>query len=205
MQQAQAYQPPNAGKAAFLNGLYFGLGAVVLNFVVLLVPDLLGLRIPGLLLVVLSWLIGLTAFFLAGMFAAKKTGRVGTGTLAGLWAGMFNGVLTNALYGLIVMVFLSLDNGSLYHELLSSLASSSASGALLSPAQADTIVRSAMIMGLSFFVLFDIGVGAGLGPLGGLIGRSMSKIPREPSQPMPYYPPYGPPPFPGQPPYPGQQ
>ena len=204
MQQAHVYRPPNAGKAAFLNGLYFGLGAVVLNFVVLFVPDLIGLHIPGLVLIGLSWLIGLMAFFLAGMFAAKKTGRVGTGTLAGLWAGIFNGVLTNALYGLLFLVFLSLDNGSLYQELISTLTSSSASATLLSPTQVATILRSVMIMALTFFVLFDIGLGAGLGPLGGLLGRSMAKIPHEPSQPMPY-PSYGHSPYPGQPPYPPQQ
>lgn len=46
---------------------------------------------------VLVWLIG---FFLIGMFAARRTGRVGTGTLVGLVTGLTIGLIV-VLFGVI--------------------------------------------------------------------------------------------------------
>ncbi len=198
----QSNTPQNAGKVAFQWGLIFGLilglvdaGILLLNAFVNSASGNAGL---ALLFSVIGFLLGLAAYFVAGILASNKTGKVSTGTFAGLWTGAIYGVI-----GFVVSMTLfftvslpKLQNASTYPSTSS-----------LSP---DTF-RTAAIFGGVGFAIFGIclavGLGAGLGSLGGLIGKSTSKVAR------PTYPPYAnQPPYPGQPyppyanqpPYPGQ-
>ncbi len=60
------------------------------------------------------------AFLFAGLFAAKRTGRVSTGTLAGLWSGFFSNIIIWAA------LFIALS--TVYHADLVSAAQNSALG-----------------------------------------------------------------------------
>lgn len=151
----------------------------------------------GLLLGGLNFLLGLAAYFVIGILAAKKTGLVRTGTFAGMWVG---GAYAVIAFGVSMIVFFTIS----LPRLLSNIPSLYASNP-------DAYRMGAIGGGVGaaiFGIAFAIGLGAGLGALGGLIGKNTSKVVRQPE-----YPPYPAPPFPnaplpGQPypntPYPGQ-
>ncbi|GCE31093.1 hypothetical protein KDA_65770 [Dictyobacter alpinus] len=200
------YNPPEGGKVAFYHGLIFGLGLFVLgainnsiNTFLLASPSVAGF---GLLTTGLDWLLVLGILFLVGVLAARKTGKVSTGTIAGIWTAIFDGI-PYAIFAVIVIYSYSLP------KTLNQLPSSSSSSQL-GPDATRSILAATSIFSLIFVLLLTIGIGAGVGALGGLLGRHLF------NKAHPGYA-YGQPfvgqpfvgqPYPGQPfvgqPYPGQ-
>ncbi len=109
--------------------------------------------VPG--LGALAFLATLALLFLAGMFTARQNSRVGSATIAGLIAGAIGGLVS----GIIVVIGLSFG----------SIPPTPASSGL-------HITRSVLILAGVFvailFLLFYIALGAGVGAIGGLIGRT---------------------------------
>ncbi|MGH2510471.1 MAG: hypothetical protein ACRDHZ_24105 [Ktedonobacteraceae bacterium] len=184
------YTPPKAGKIALRYGLIFGLIQAIVASSILLAntfvnttPDQIGI---SLLLVGVSFLVGLAAYFVAGIFAAKQTSKVSTGTFAGMWTG--------AVYGIIdFIVALALFFQVNLPKLLNTIGTSPAASASPDAFKTGTIIGG--VGGAIFGILFAIGLGAGLGALGGLIGKSTSKVqpipatlahPAYPGQPIPF-------------------
>ncbi len=170
--------PPKAGSVAFKYGLIFGIIQVVIASIVLLLNDLvfttsdqIGLSLT---LGVIGFLTGLAAYFVAGIFAARQTGKVSTGTFAGMWTG--------GIYGIIDFVLSLVLFFTVVAPRISALLGSSSSSS--------TAFNVGGVGGAVFGLLFAIGLGAGLGALGGLVGKSMSGV-----QPVQAYPPYQPAPY----------
>ncbi|HVU69743.1 MAG TPA: hypothetical protein VHD63_21600 [Ktedonobacteraceae bacterium] len=200
MQSVSAVVPPSTGRTAFQTGLIFGAAQAVIACSILFINTYaspgLGL---GLLLSVLSFLTGLAAYFCSGILAARQNGKVKTGTFAGMWTGAVYGVI-----GLIVSIGLFLQ--VTYPRLIDVAASSG-----LYTDNIEAYKTGAMIGGIGsavFGVFFAIGLGAGLGALGGLVGRNMSPFKPLPAvqvyavypgQPAPYIPGQPVPIVPGQP------
>jgi len=192
--------PPKAGKVTFQYGLIFGVIQAVIATIVLLLNDLV-LTSAGIsiLLSIFAFLTGLAAYFVAGILAVKQTGRLRNGTFAGMWTGAVYGLI-DCVVNLVLFFEVSLPKA------LSILDSTQTT------ANPDTLRTGAIIGGvfvIVFGLAFAIGVGAGLGVLGGLIGRNISNVRSVPAVPVqPYFP--GQPaidPYSGQPmvnPYPGQ-
>lgn len=195
--------PPKTGKVALQYGLIFGAIQAVIATIVLLLNDLVNTTPDkvgiSLLLSIFAFLTGLAAYFVAGILAVKQTGRLRTGTFAGMWTGAVYGVID-----FVVSLILFFEIG--LPQALSVLDSTQTT------ANPDTLRTGAIIGGvfaIVFGAAFAVGVGAGLGVLGGLIGRSISKVQPVSVVPVqPYFP--GQPaidPYSGQPmanPYPGQ-
>ncbi len=115
----------------------------------------------GLLKTFPVWLIG---FFLIGLFAARHTGRAETGVLVGLVTGLIGGLIV-ALFGIIQLV----GNDPLIVQALNQAARvAQQHGQNLSLGELRTI---AIIGGLIVTVGIELGLGAGIGALGGLLGR----------------------------------
>ena len=53
---------------------------------------------PGSLKTILDLLVWLIGFFVLGLFAARQTGRVGTGALVGLVTGLIGGLIGRVLF-----------------------------------------------------------------------------------------------------------
>ncbi|GCE23465.1 hypothetical protein [Dictyobacter kobayashii] len=198
-------QPPEGGKVSFLYGLIFGVGMFVLGAIFICIKTFL---FPQSLLISysltgLALLIDVGLFFLVGTLAARKTGKVSTATLAGVWTGVIDGVLY-AIFSVILLSTVTLDQSvSAYQQ-----ATSSSGGTHLSPQAAHSFLLVSGIFGVVMGLIFTIAFGAGIGALGGLLGRSLARKSGNPylAGPMPYgQPPYGQPypgqPYPGQPPY----
>ncbi len=200
MQQQNPPPVVSSRKVAFRYGLIFGLIQAAIAIVVSLLSKFVLSSNTGAMLVlnVIVFLTGLAAYFIAGMLASRQTGKVSTGTISGLWTGVFSGIL-----GCIVniVLFLSITYPTLidhYNKV------GYPSNVSQSAFQVGAIAGGVGIYILGF--IFAIGVGAGIGALGGLLGRSQARK-NAPPQPYPAQPypgqPYPPQPYPAQP-YPGQ-
>jgi len=204
------YNQPDSRKIAFQQGLIMGLILAAVALVILLINTFVNTIAANagtaLLLGVLVFFLGLVAYFVAGILASKKTGKVSTGTLAGLWTGGIYGVIS---FIVSLGLFFSVNLPRLMSN-INNLPSST------SPDTFRTLAIVGGVGGAIFGIAFAIGLGAGLGALGGLIGKSTSKVsppPAYPNQPYPAQPyppasaypnqPYPSNPYPNQP-YPNQ-
>lgn len=155
------YQPatpppvvPHAGRTALTYGASLGIGLGILQSVLIFGPMSRLYLSFGFFLIPLSLLLWIVGFMLAGVFAAKRFGKISTGTLAGLWAGLVGGIITGIAMFASLMSSLSRDYDYGYHY----------SG----------VMAAGYLTGIIFLILLMLGVGTGLGALGGLIGQSFS-------------------------------
>ncbi len=157
----QTMNPPKSpARVVWVYGTIAGicLGTILLPLLFLL---------AGFVPIILAIVLAIVVFLLVGILAAKRTGRVDTGTLAGLVTGLTSGVM----FGIFCSVFLLTVRREELTALLMSLNNN------LDPDQA---VR-AIIFGLAVMdvavMLVLLGFGAGIGMLGGLIGKRKSRMP----------------------------
>jgi hypothetical protein len=186
---------PRQGNAAFIWkwGVIFGLILGAIRIILALLP----IGIIGTIIEVLVWLIG---FFLIGIFASRRTGRVGTGALMGLVTGLIG--------GLIAVIFAVIQIAANAPEITNALHQAAINaknqGQTISQSELRAIAVVGIVIGLIVTVGFELGLGAGIGALGGLVGRSQARPPASmppadnmwtppPSYP-PSYPPDAPPP-----------
>ena len=168
--------PPNSAKIAWFTGLLIGLILAVFEASILLINTLLN-KTPAslgfaLLLTVIGFIVGLAAYFVAGILGSRKTARVSTGTIAGLWTG--------AIYGTICLILSLVLFFTVTMQRALDLGNSAYSGSSSQLAGFRAGIMIGGIGGPILGLLFAIGLGAGLGALGGLVGKSMSKVPPTP-------------------------
>lgn len=152
------YQPPappqavpHSGRTALIYGILTGLvlgvvesGILVYIARIVYYNHFSAFSLPA---SILLWII---AFLVAGAIAARRTGKIVTGTLTGLWAGMIGGIITAATSFALLM-----SSAPYYYFSYTSM-------------------YALYLTYLIFLVLFVLGMGTGLGSLGGLIGQSFS-------------------------------
>lgn len=155
-----------ARRQGLIFGGILGIVAIILNACLVLTPVGRYSFSPGTFLSstnVLTYLLALLAFFFAGWRAAQHTGRVDIGGLAGFWAGVVAAVVVVLLDSVLVLVSLVQDHYDM----------SSSSLALLLFSLVFIAGRDAVLALL---------LGAGLGALGGFIGRTSSSALAAPVQ-----------------------
>jgi hypothetical protein len=168
----QAQVTPRRGGAAFIWkwGAIYG---VILGVIQILVS----LFAPGIAKTIIDVIIWLVGFFLIGMFAARQTGRVGTGALVGLVAGLIGGIIV-VIYGIIQIT----GNGPQITQALNQAVHTARQrGSSISLSTMHAIIVAGIVVGLIVSVAFQLGLGAGIGALGGLVGRRQA--PPAPSAP----------------------
>jgi hypothetical protein len=144
---------------ALRQGLIFG---IILGII------LLGLSLVGFNNFTITLLLCLLAAFIAGRRASQETGRMTTGTLAGLWAGLIGTFIPS-----IILMVLFLINIDAYRK-----------GAQTNADQQHihiTYTNSLLIEGLliNFLLLLALGVLLGVvgGAVGGSFGRRRAQLP----------------------------
>lgn len=170
MQTQPVAQP---GKPALLSGIIVGVVLGIIHSAITIIIAQMAVNggsssamITSLqLLVPLIWIIG---FLFAGFWASKESGLISTGTLAGLFAGIFGSIIAG--FGQIIATAITAN--------LASQATTQVSGMALFTGY--TAIFSVMILA--------IGAGAGVGAIGGLIGQSISNVrPQSTPQPLQVY------------------
>lgn len=138
------------GGAAFIWkwGAICGVVLGVIQIIISLLPF-------GSLKTILDVLVWLIVFFVLDLFAARQTGRVGTGALVGLVAGLIGRVL-------FVIIQIA-TNGQQITQALNR--------AGISPGELNTADVVGIVLGLIVTVALELGLGAGFGALGGLVWR----------------------------------
>ncbi len=173
----QNNQPAKTGRVALRWGLIFGVILAVVDDGIYLINSLISAHSlsttttssvastalgVSLGLSCLIFLIGLAAYFVAGILASRQTGLVRTGVFAGMWTGGVYGVV-DLIVRLIVLFAITLP----VEQALRTTSTSTAT------AQQFLVVGGIIEVVIAF--LLAIGVGAGMGALGGLIGRSNAR------------------------------
>ncbi|HLJ80467.1 MAG TPA: hypothetical protein VKT52_03200 [Ktedonobacterales bacterium] len=143
----------------------------------------------------LFFLVSLALYFVAGMLASGQTGRVGTGSLAGLVAGAVGGIV-GLVAGIIAIVTIPT---SAFQSIANQTQTSG--GTTLTAQQVQSAVVVIGIVGAVIGLLIAIGLGSGIGALGGLVGRGRAPRPQY-SEAMYQGMGQGYPPAPGYPPQP---
>ena len=156
----QEQGPARRGESVFIWkwGAICGVVLGVIQIIISLLP-LGSLKTP---LDVLVWLI---VFFVIGLFAARQTGKVKTGAVVGLVAGMIGGLIGRVLFGIIQIAI----NGQQIPQALNQVAQSRR----IPSGEIHTIVVIITVIVLIVTAAFELGLGAGIGALGGLVGRRL--------------------------------
>jgi hypothetical protein len=175
----QGYNQPGTSKVAFRYGLIVGLILAAFESAILLFNTFGTLATANVVLALalsgFGLLAGLAAYGVAGFMASKQTGKVSTGTIAGLWTGTFYGIIC-------FIVSMTLFFGINFPKAME-LANNSTSISNIEAYRAGFIIGG---VGFAIFgILLAIGLGAGLGALGGLIGKSQAKVLPTPEMPYP--------------------
>jgi hypothetical protein len=173
----QTVSTPGSGKTALLFGVLFGIASGLVQLLCMFF-----LAGAGFLL---SLFLCTVALLLAGIFASKRTGKVSTGTLAGLWCGLISSVIVVGILSLTLLVMT--HDPAFMDELISRMRSSNIPSSI-------TLQQMVLYIRLGTLILAVIwlsvgsGAGAGIGAIGGLIGKSMSPAAQYAQQPFPSYP-----------------
>lgn len=182
--------PPRSGITAFQVGAMLGVVSGLLVGGPWLTPS-------GFLILIFDFLVPIVALLLAGLLAARRTGRVSTGTLAGLWAGFIGTLIA---FAVIAIALETVHHADFIRGVMSN--------PRVNPQNAEQTGWLGLAIIGGILVIVGIGLGAGLGALGGLIGKTVSPLVQRPYPPAPVYlqTPYPAPQSPYQPPlYPPQQ
>jgi len=150
---------------AFRYGIRFGilLGLVQIVVSLLTTYNTVGpwASTLGLVGVVVAALI----YLLAGLLAARRTGRVGTGSFAGLWTGVIGSLI--GFLGALIITYVNIDRLRQQAEAAAHAAAGQVHQAV--PAVTNQAALLAGVLG----ILFSLVLGLLLGALGGLIGREL--------------------------------
>jgi hypothetical protein len=118
-----------------------------------------------------SWAL-LAAFFatplLAGFVGTLRSGRIGAGTLAGLWDGFFVGIW-GAAY-ILIAYFLTASNSASINTAIQQANAQLAQQGIHVTISQGAILISLIILGVILIILFLV-IGALLGVIGALIGK----------------------------------
>jgi hypothetical protein len=155
---------PASGKVAMQYGALFGVSL-------------------GVLLIVQDWLLpspvfvlGLPvlAFLFAGLFAAKRTGKVSTSVLAGVWSGIIGTLIAMAA---VFIALLTVGHAGFV---------SGARSSGVDPRYAEQYAWAGLVFVSIILAVVMAAIGSGFGALGGLIGKRMSPMA---GHPYAFYPP----------------
>jgi hypothetical protein len=159
----QEHDTLRQGRAAFIWkwGASYGL-------ILGLIQSILSLFSSGRLTTILDLLIWLVGFFLIGLDAARQTGRVGTGAQVGLVAGLIGGLIA----GIFGIIRVAVDGSQVTAAINQAVQNAAQNrGRSLSPDQIQTIATIGIVISLTVTVMVELALGAGIGALGGLVGR----------------------------------
>ena len=185
--------PMRRGRPSIQQGLIFGVIVGVLFAIDTILGNVANVGAAAGIISILLFLVELFLYAVAGFRASAQTGRVGTGTLAGLFTGLTGGII-----GFIVTVIVAITNINVLRQ----RSQATANALHLHVQYTNSFVLSGVVIGALLGIALAIGLGAAFGAIGGAIGRrrspqaqvpyqeqfyqGMPPAPMNPSAPYPY-------------------
>ncbi len=179
----QQIQQKETGAIAFRYGLIWGGIFAGLQVIVLVVNDFDSVGYAATVANLFNLLLSLALFFLVGMLSARQTGQVSRGSMAGYFAGTMGGLL--GLIAQLIVVQFAVDSLRVRTQETANMLN-------LGFQYNNDAVFAGMIFNAVVGWLFAIGLGAGMGALGGLLGRKQAKVPAVARYTAPVPPPHRP-------------
>ena len=199
MQPVQPTQPAQPVKkvSAFRIGLLFGIILAVImiafNFAEQFARDVIGAG--GLILIILTIIISLAAYFFAGFRASSQSGKVSTGLLAGMWTGIISSLVNGVASVLLTIPQLPELTRTANQAIINS-------GAQTDIRYTETTMLLLTIGGTFLLLLLASAIALGVGAIGGAAGKGRAPMSQQTYQESLYQSPMGG--YPGYPPQPGQ-
>jgi hypothetical protein len=144
---------------ALRQGLIFG---IILGIILLAVSFI------GFNNLTFTFILCLLAASIAGMRASQETGRIITGTLAGLWTGLIGTFIPS-----IILILLFLINIDTYRKNAQTIANQQH----LHITYTNSLLLEGLLINFFFLLLVGVLFGAGGGAVGGIFGRRRAHIP----------------------------
>jgi hypothetical protein len=157
--QASTSRP---GHPALREGLVFGVTLWIITLPAALLPNFVPTNSLVTILGALSFLVAIALNLFAGVRASQRTGRVRTGALAGVIMGLISSLLGTITSLITFFVF----DTPLHH--------------IFSDATSAQVQQIITVWIISFVIGFVVGLPlqwAGIGAIGGLIGRRRTQLP----------------------------
>lgn len=177
-----------SGSPAVRQGLIFGVIIGVIQIIIALIGLIASLGTLGLIFSLLSIIVALVCYLLAGIRSSQQTGKVSTGLLAGLIAGLIGSIIS--FVETLIYTFINAN----------SLAATAQRVANQNHVNfhytAGLIISGIAIYGVGLIILAVV-VGLAVGSIGGAIGKRQARIPEQSYQeamfqaPPPPQTPYG--------------
>jgi len=174
-------QQKDTGAIAFRYGLIWAGIFTGLQVIAALIIDFDSVGYAGTIANMLNFLFSLALFFIVGILAARQTGQVNRGAMAAYFAGTIGGVLS--LIAQLIIVQFALDGLRPRVQQTADLLNTGFQ-------YSNQTVFAGMIFSAVLGLFFAIGLGAGMGALGGLLGKRLAKVPAAAHYTVPLQPPH---------------
>jgi hypothetical protein len=155
MQRASTRRDNSALRQGLIIGIILGVIGIVLN----LISQFVG---GSVILSVIQYVVAILLFVSVGILASRQTGKARTGAFAGFITGLTGSILSAVVTILIVLLF-----GDKIRQVRLSQVTSLQARQLVT----NQVVIPALIIGFMVSIVLALVLWAGLGAIGGLIGR----------------------------------
>ncbi len=171
-------QSPSTQRRPALNqGILFGVIVGVIIIVYLLLNYLVYNATLTLIVGIVTFVIELGLYAFAGYRASAITGKTGTGAIAGLFTGLFGGLIGAVASLILLFVFIDTSRARLLSTAINETARQ---------LYTNSFIITVGITGALLGVAIAIGYGAGLGAIGGLLGKRRAPQPQQAYQEVLY-------------------
>ncbi len=172
------------GSPAVRQGLLFGVIVGVVQAIIGLIGTAVNLGTGGIIFSILSIVVALVGYFLAGMRASQQTGKVPTGLMAGLLTGLVSSIISFAVTLIVTLVTIDSIRATAQRAIDQQHVNFHYTNGL--------VLTGALIAGVLTIGLAVV-VGLAIGSIGGAVGKSRANIPVQSYEESMFQPPSAPP------------
>ena len=157
----------STGSPAFRYGLGFGILLGIIQVLLSLFTNYSNVGNSASTISTTGIVVAVIIYLLAGLLAASRTGRVGTGSFAGLWTGVIGSII--GFLGALAISYVNIDRLRQNAQVAAQAAASQLHQAV-PPVTNQTLLLAALAAGVLGMLLLLV-LGLILGAIGGIIGR----------------------------------
>ena len=168
----------STGSPAFRYGLGFGILLGIIQVLLSLFTNYSNVGNSASTISTTGIVVAVIIYLLAGLLAASRTGRVGTGSFAGLWTGVIGSII--GFLGALAISYVNIDRLR-QNAQVAAQAAASQLHQVVPPVTNQTLLLAALVAGVLGMLLLLV-LGLILGAIGGIIGRIFFRPAPPPTQ-----------------------